>query len=141
VNGPWRLGDDLAFGGTVRGNLGKPHQFPAYFVRSSTYPAESAWRPPADIYRTRSGWLLKFEVAGVRLHDINVYVRGRRITITGIRRDCRVEDVLGHYSMEISYSAFERTVELPADLPNPHLTLDVLDGILIVRVTTEGLGP
>ncbi len=122
----------------MRGKTGKPHQFPAYFFRPIDREAAAAtWEPPVDIYRTKYGWLLKFELAGIRLPDVNVSVRGCRVIVSGTRRDVEVEDVLGHYSMEISYSSFERTVQLPCDVPNPRVSLDVQNGILIVRLATE----
>ena len=36
--------------------------FGSAFHRSS----EAYWRPAADIYRTRTGWLIKYDLAGVR---------------------------------------------------------------------------
>jgi len=38
--------------------------------------AEGVWRPAADIYRTRTGWILKFDLAGVRPEDILVQILG-----------------------------------------------------------------
>jgi HSP20 family protein len=99
------------------------------------------WQPAADIYRTPSGWLLKFELAGVTRDDVAIAVCGSRITVAGIRRDWVMEECCAHYSMEIAYNRFERAIELPGDLSQAQLDLEFRDGILMVRVTTTGGRP
>ncbi|MBZ5608085.1 MAG: Hsp20/alpha crystallin family protein [Acidobacteriia bacterium] len=97
------------------------------------------WEPSVDVYRTRDGWLLKFDLAGVKAEDVTVSLRGRRITVQGIRRDSIVEEACSYYSMEISYNRFQRSIEMPVDLENARLTLEARDGLLLVRVNTEGV--
>jgi len=99
------------------------------------------WQPAADIYRTPSGWLLKFELAGVTRDDVAIAVCGSRITVAGIRRDWVMEECCAHYSMEIAYNRFERAIELPGDLSQAQLDLEFRDGILMVRVITLGGRP
>ena len=95
------------------------------------------WRPPVDVYRTRWGWILKFDIAGVRLEDIQVHIARQAVTVSGIRRDCLHEDDCRFYSMEIAYNRFQRTVELPDQLEGAQLQLDYRDGLLIIRVQTK----
>ena len=45
------------------------------------------WSPAVDVYRTRSGWLVKLELAGVRPGDLSVGVRGSHLTVRGKRLD------------------------------------------------------
>jgi len=96
------------------------------------------WQPSADIYRTRNGWLLKFDLAGVRPEDVTVSVRGRRVSVSGVRRDFIAEEGCSYYSMEISYNRFERSLEMPVNLENARITLEARDGLLLVRMVTEG---
>lgn len=96
------------------------------------------WQPPVDIYQTNWGWILKFELAGVRLEDVGVHVSRRAVIISGMRRDYMVERGCNHYAMEITYSQFRRTVELPDDLSGATMRLDYRDGILFVRIRTRG---
>lgn len=105
-----------------------------------TFPGESAlpWAPSADVYRTQDGWLLKFDLAGVRLEDVTVSVRGRFVSVSGVRRDSVIEEGCSYYAMEISYNRFERSIEMPADLENARVSLEAHDGLLLVRVITEG---
>lgn len=95
------------------------------------------WIPRADVYRTREGWLLKFLLPGVRLDDLTVSARGRRLLLTGVRRDSLIEEGAYHYSMEISYNRFERSIDLPESLDGARIALSAQDGILFVRVRTQ----
>jgi HSP20 family protein len=92
------------------------------------------WQPPADVYRTSEGWLIKFELAGVRPDDIRLTARGCRLTLTGQRRDVRLEQTQHSHSLEISYNRFERTIELPCELDTLQIATDYCDGMLVVRL-------
>ena len=104
------------------------------FLFSPPRPGQE-WQPAVDIYRTASGWILKFDLAGVRMEDVHIHVNGRTVTVSGVRRDCLMEDVgCRHYSMEITYSRFERSIELPDDLGSSRVGVEYRDGILFVRI-------
>lgn len=115
----------------------KPKQFPAYLFPGSRAEGATSWRPSVDVYRTRDGWLLKFDLAGVDPEDVTVDIDGCRIKVSGVRRDWFVEEIASYHSMEIAYSRFERTVELPCAFENPRVTLESRHGILFVRVRPE----
>ena len=87
------------------------------------------------------GDALSYDLAGVKRKDIEVTVKGSQITINGFRRDRRLEDGCSHYSMEISYNRFERTLELPGDLEGAQVQLEGRDGILLVRLICQGETP
>ena len=112
------------------------------FMQSFFAPAlvecrPAGWCPPADVYRTDDGWLLKIELAGVRPEDIQVQVGGQRLRVSGQRRDtsqalgCRCQH------MEIAYSHFERDFQLPSELDHDSITTDYRDGMLHIHIRTE----
>lgn len=96
--------------------------------------AEIGWRPLADIYRTREGWFVKLDLAGVRPQDISTARQGTRLCIRGIRHDLVVKDGCSHYSMEIPYGHFERTIELPCDVERADLSVEFSEGLLLLHV-------
>ena len=105
---------------------------------------DSPWRPNTDVYRTRTGWLVKFELAGVRVDDIDLQVLGNRLTLRGVRRDSVLESAQKnsepspvHHRMEIAYSQFERAVELPCDLKKAEIATEYRDGLLLVRIVPQ----
>lgn len=117
--------------------MDKPRQVPAFLFPGSQTDEETCWKPPVDIYRARNGWLLKFDLAGVRPEDIKVEVSGCRVTVSGVRRDLLLEETASYYSMEIAYNRFERTVELPCHFAKPSVSMENRDGILILRLAEE----
>jgi HSP20 family protein len=98
---------------------------------------EVLWHPAVDLHRTRDGWLVKFELAGVRPDDMELLASGRRLTLRGVRRDCTTQEEARCYLMEITYSHFERTVELPCDLDQADISTDYQYGLLLVHIKTE----
>jgi HSP20 family protein len=92
------------------------------------------WRPSVDVYRGAKEWFLKFDLAGVRAGDLSISVEGSTITVRGVRRDWALERGWRCHSMEISYSRFERAVQLPIALDRATITAEHHEGMLIVRV-------
>jgi HSP20 family protein len=101
----------------------------------------ASWCPPADIYRTREGWLVKLDLAGVRPEDIHLAVQERTLHIHGTRRDCSVSESCSLYQMEISYSQFQRQLELPCDLGAADITSEYRDGMLFVLIRAATTTP
>lgn len=95
------------------------------------------WRPPADIYRTPRGWLVKFDLAGVRPDEVELEVQGSRLTVKGVRRDWTLEEGHRFYSLEIAYNRFERSVDLPGHLERARVATEYRDGMLLVQLITE----
>jgi HSP20 family protein len=114
----------------------------ALFLPGGLEACQSApWQPNMDVYRTATGWLVKFELAGVRAEDIDLQVLGNRMTIRGVRRDTvleasqkKGEPCPVHHRMEIAYSTFERALELPIDLKQAKVTTEYRDGLLLVCI-------
>ena len=42
----------------------------SFFLQQQDTEREPDWRPATDVYRTRDGWMVKFELAGVEPDDI-----------------------------------------------------------------------
>ena len=95
---------------------------------------EAPWAPAADVYRTRRGWLVKFELAGVRPDEIELETAGTALTVRGVRRSSTREEGCCYYRMEIAYSRFERTLELPCDVGRANISTDYRDGMLLVHI-------
>jgi HSP20 family protein len=107
------------------------------FVPANAPERSGGWQPPIDVYQTPDGWLLKADLAGVDPADVAVELQGRRITLRGQRRDWCLEEGCCHFRMEIAYSRFERSVELPDDLAGARVRTDYRNGMLLIRVFTK----
>jgi HSP20 family protein len=115
-----------------------PRRSPTFFLIAEGAGVDITWHPRADIYHTRDGWLVKLELAGVRAEDLTIRARGSRLTVSGTRRDRMVEAGWSCYAMEIAYSRFERSFNLPCDLEAARIAVRGAEGMLLVHVTTEG---
>jgi HSP20 family protein len=98
------------------------------------------WRPRADVYRDSAGWVVKLEAAGVDVGEVRVSGSGRRLIVTGRRRDLAGSEVHEAYSMEIAYCRFQRDIELPCEVGTARFTTEYRDGMLLIRVQTERRG-
>jgi HSP20 family protein len=94
------------------------------------------WMPAADVYETKTGWIVKLELAGVRPQDISVTVSGNLLRIRGRRRDRIVEETRCCRSLEICYEQFERIFELD-DLEHCDVTTEYRDGMLLVKISAQ----
>jgi HSP20 family protein len=106
----------------------------ALFLPGAEACQEAPWRPNTDVHRTPDGWLVKFELAGVRPQDIDLEVLGHAMRLRGVRRDAVTGQGCSYYRMEIPYSRFERSLELPFDLTRADISTEYRDGMLLVRI-------
>ncbi|HEY7183781.1 MAG TPA: Hsp20/alpha crystallin family protein [Blastocatellia bacterium] len=118
----------------------RPVKTIVFFTPAAAASREARWEPDADIYRSRRGWLVKLDLAGVRRNDVTLEAAGRRLAVRGRRRDLVVSEDWSHYSMEIAYSDFERIIEMPCNLDCAAVNAELLDGMLLIYVTPEGEG-
>lgn len=95
----------------------------------------SPWCPLADVYRCGYGWVVKLDLAGVRIEDVQMNVAGRRLTVQGLRRDWLCGEGHQCHSMEIAYNRFERAIEFPCDLEQVEITSEYDDGMLLIHLS------
>lgn len=114
-------------------------RFLPWFLPIPEAARQPDWQPAMDIYRSRRGWLLKFDLAGVRPQDVELTLSGNLLTVRGVRRDCVHEEGFYHYRMEIAYSRFERQVEIPGPITNATISTEYRDGMLYIRILWEGV--
>jgi HSP20 family protein len=100
--------------------------------------ARPRWQPAVDVYRTADGWLLKYELAGVRPEDIEVHLSGRTVVVRGSRYDWCAAECRHSYSMEIAYNQFERSIQLPCDVESTEVKTEYREGMLLVHVPAGG---
>lgn len=108
-----------------------------HLMRTFFLPAavvQEAWQPATDIYRTPHGWLVKFDLAGVRPEDVRLGVEGRRLALEGVRRDECLSEGCRCQRLEIAYDRFERTILFPEEIQRARITTEFRLGFLLVRL-------
>jgi HSP20 family protein len=94
----------------------------------------TGFMPAADITQDGDDAVVRVDLPGLTLDDINVEIEGGQLVVRGERRDERAEDSDGHSMRQVSYGSFKRSFGLPG-----HVTADAIDasydaGVLTVRV-------
>lgn len=90
------------------------------------------WRPPTDVYETDDCVVVKVEIAGMTEDDFAVSLDGRRLVISGVRRD--PADKLGYQQMEILYGHFETDVHLSRAVEEDKIEATYRNGFLGIRL-------
>jgi len=100
-------------------------------------PSGRLWCPAADVYRTKEGWIVKVDLAGIKPADIEVTIDGPILRISGSRRDGTCGEGISHYQLEITYSRFEKMIQFPRSIEHASIDRDYRDGLLILRLREE----
>jgi HSP20 family protein len=107
------------------------------FIGSSKHvrPSERLWYPAADVFQTPEGWMVKVELAGVSVEDVEIDIQGNVLTIAGTRRDrsCSAAG-FSYHQLEITYSSFEKILHFPASIEGATVEHNFENGLLIIRL-------
>jgi HSP20 family molecular chaperone IbpA len=98
-------------------------------------PSGPLWQPAVDVYRCPEGWKIKFDLAGVKANDVEVLMAGDRLIIRGVRRDSIMSEGWSYHQLEITYSRFERVLQIPCDLSSAEVRTEYRDGWFILHIT------
>jgi HSP20 family protein len=90
------------------------------------------WRPPTDVYETDDCVVVKVEIAGMKEPDFAISLDGKKLTISGSRRD--PVDKLGYQQMEVLYGHFETDVHLARAIDEDKIEAIYQNGFLNVRL-------
>ena len=104
---------------------------------SGSRPSGRLWCPAADVYRTRDGWIVKVDLAGIKPEDVEIGINGPVLRISGSRRDGICGEGISHYQLEITYSRFEKMIQFPRSIEHASVLRDYSDGLLILRLHEE----
>lgn len=97
------------------------------------------WRPPADVLYSGERWMIKLEVPGVRADELDISAQGSTLQVSGCRRDLLLEQGLLYHSLEISYSRFERAINLPFVIDPDTIRWRYQDGMLLIQIDRDDL--
>ena len=100
-------------------------------------PSGRLWNPAADVYRSSEGWIVKVDLAGVCMDELEVEIRGTLLSIRGCRKDTHIREGFTYHQMEITYSRFEKSIQFPAPIDGASIRRDYSDGFLIIDVRRE----
>jgi HSP20 family protein len=117
---PFRMMEAL-LGGDVFASLGRSVEAPAF-------------APTFEVRETKDAYVFKADVPGVVDKDIDIQLTGNVLTIAGERKQETVQDGDRYFAVERAYGRFSRAFSLPDGTDAEHVTADVKDGVLTLRV-------
>lgn len=93
-----------------------------------------AWAPPVDIFEKHDHLVIRAEVPGVPMEDIDVRVENGVLTLRGDRKQETEVNEEDAYRLERIYGTFTRTFSLPTTVDGTKVTASYKDGVLEVTI-------
>ncbi|HVM05642.1 MAG TPA: Hsp20/alpha crystallin family protein [Acidimicrobiales bacterium] len=88
--------------------------------------------PPADVEESDDAFTVEIELPGVRKDDLDIEVAGRRLTVTGERKERQRVGILRRRERVVGRFHYE--VVLPADVEEDGVEARLDDGVLTIRL-------
>lgn len=98
----------------------------------------AAWQgaswPAIDIADQEHEYLVKVEVPGCNIEDIEISVSGNLLTIHGEKKQEQEVKEKGYYHVERSFGSFRRDLNLAGDVNTAKIDAECKNGVLTVRL-------
>ncbi len=93
-----------------------------------------AWGPPVDIFEKQDHLVIRAEIPGVEMEDVDVRIENGVLTLHGERKQETGVTEENAYRMERVYGTFARSFSLPTTVDAAKVTATYKDGVLEVIV-------
>ena len=95
---------------------------------------QESWVPAVDVFDTKEAVVLKAELPGMKVDDIQIEVDDNVLTIKGERSFEEKVDEERYYRVERRYGSFQRSLALPQGVKADEIRATYEDGVLQVTV-------
>lgn len=92
------------------------------------------WSPAVDIVETENELILKADVPGVELKDIDIHLENGTLTVKGDRKFEKEEKGKGFHRMERNYGSFVRYFTVPETVNAEQVKADYQAGVLTITL-------
>jgi HSP20 family protein len=96
--------------------------------------APTQWAPALDVLQEDGDIVVRAELPGVKLEDVDITFQNGVLTISGVRQAEEQKEGSGYYIRERRYGSFRRSMSLPEGTDESNISARFLDGVLEVRV-------
>lgn len=113
------------------------HLFERFFDRNNGLNAAFAnfdWQPSVDIVEKTDKYLVKVDLPGVELKDIDITAEDGMLTISGERHSERKEDKKGQRLTESCYGTFYRSFNLPMGIGIDDIKASSKNGVVEIEI-------
>ncbi|MBI3355071.1 MAG: Hsp20/alpha crystallin family protein [Nitrospirae bacterium] len=92
------------------------------------------WSPAIDVMENEQEIVIKGELPGIELKDVEVLIKDNLLTLRGERKFEKEEEKENYHRIERAYGAFQRVFTLPASVEQDKVKAKMKDGILEIRL-------
>jgi HSP20 family protein len=106
------------------------------FNRSLTKKSDwlRGFEPSIEVHEEANSFIVSADLPGLRKDDFKISVDGSRLTLSGERKEVTEKKEKGAYFSEKLYGAFQRAIELPADVDAGKAKATYKDGVLRIEL-------
>ena len=97
-------------------------------------PSSAMFAPEIEIKETKDAYVLRADLPGVQMGDLEVTVTGNRITVSGKREEEERREDDRYFAYERSYGSFSRSFVMPEGADLDKLKAELKDGVLCIAV-------
>ncbi len=97
------------------------------------------WAPAVDIFETENELILKADVPGIEMKDIEVRMENGTLALKGERKFTNEQKENGYHRVERGYGAFSRYFTLPETVEADKVSAEYKDGVLTVKLPKKEL--
>ena len=91
---------------------------------------EREWMPPFDVSETEGEIIVKAELPGMKVEDIDITLTDGLLTIKGERKMEKEDKRENYHRIERRFGSFSRSFTLPADVDSAKVEATLKNGIL-----------
>ena len=95
------------------------------------------WAPAVDVLTKDGDLVIRAELPGVKLEDVDITLQNGVLTISGEQKADQEEERGGYHVRERRYGSFRRSMTLPEGIDESKVHARFEDGVL--EVTVEGV--
>jgi HSP20 family protein len=96
--------------------------------------AARPWAPAVDILETENELVLKADLPGMDMKDIDIQLENGTLTLKGERKFEKEEKNKGFHRLERSYGSFVRYFTVPETVDTEHVKAEYNSGVLTVTL-------
>ena len=88
------------------------------------------WVPSFDVSETENEVIVRADMPGIDVKDLDISVTGNVLTISGEKKSERDEKKEGYHLIERTFGSFTRSMTLPGEVKADEVTATYKDGVL-----------
>jgi len=127
---PWRKKDDSV--NSLQKQMNS--MFDSFFRGFDLDVSRGGFSPALDVNETPEAVIVKAEIPGIPVKDVDISLTGDVLTISGEKKEEKEEKGENYHRVERSFGSFHRSVSLPSYIDSAKVEASARDGILTITI-------